>query len=297
MILVAGGSGRLGARAVARLTARSFRVRVLTRDPSRVRSLPHLQHELVELVPGDVRNPAAVERAAAGVTTIVSAIQGFAGFEAAGPASVDWQGNVNLIRAAQTHGVEHFVLMSALGASDAHPMSLFRMKQRAEDALRASGVPWTIVRASAFMEFWAMMVGAPLIATGKTVIFGRGMNPINFVSVDDVAHFIEMAVVDPSMRGVAVDVGGPENLSFRQIVEVIQRETGKGGTARHVSLPVMRVASVLMRLINPTLARQIQAGVVMDTIDWTFDSSDRARRFPDIAITPFSDVAKRAFVP
>ena len=140
-----------------------------------------------------------------------------------------------------------------------------------------------------------MIVGGPLVAKGKTVIFGRGMNPINFVSVQDVAHFIEMAVVDPSMRGVAVDVGGPEDLSFTQIVETVQRETGKTGTARHVPLPVMRVASVVMRMINPTLARQIQAGVVMDTIDMRFDCSDRARRFPDIPVTAFRDVAKRTF--
>jgi uncharacterized protein YbjT (DUF2867 family) len=293
MILVAGGSGRLGAEIVGRLTARSCPVRVLTRDPSRARVLPHLQHELVELVSGDVRDPDAVQHAANGVTTIVSAVHGFAGPGAASPEAVDWQGNANLIRAAHTKRVGHFILISVIGASAAHPMSLFRMKQRAEDAVRASGIPFTILRSSAFMELWAQMLGDPLRATGKTVIFGRGMNPINFVSVRDVAHFVERAVTDPAMRGVAVDIAGPQNLSFVQFVETIERETGKHGTTRHVPLPMMRVASVVMRALNPVLARQIQGGVVMDTTDQTFDAAERGRRYPDIPLTLLSDVVRQ----
>jgi NADH dehydrogenase len=292
MILVAGGSGLLGAQIVMRFTARNLAVRVLTRDPSRVRSSAHLRHALVELVPGVVRDPAACDLAASGVTSIVSAVQGFAGPDAASPEEVDWQGNVNLIRAAQKKGVQHFVLVSVIGASPAHPMSLFRMKQRAEDALRASGIPWTIIRASAFMELWTKMLGDPLIAKGRTVIFGRGTNPINFVSVRDVAHFIELAVVQRSMRGVAIDVDG-ENLSFTQFVETIERESGKHGTARHVPRPMMRLASVVMRVINPTLARQIQGGVVMDTTDMTSKGADRARRYPAVPVTTLAEVVRR----
>ena len=295
MILVAGGSGMLGARVVARLTARRLRVRVMTRDPSRVGTSPHLRHELVELVAGDVRDPASVARAATGVATIVSAVHGFAGPGVSSPEAVDWEGNANLIRAAKTNGVEHFVLMSVIGASATHPMSLFRMKQCAEDALRASGVPWTIIRASAFMELWTKILGDPLIASGKTVIFGRGTNPINFVSVNDVAQFIELAAVDPAMRGVAVDAGG-ENVSFTEFVETIKRESGRQGTARHVPLPMMRVASVVMRAINPALARQIQGGVVMDTTDMTFSSADRAR-YPAIPVTTLADVVRHSLAP
>ena len=293
MILVAGASGMLGTRVVARLTARKFRVRVLTRNPSRVQTSPHLQHELVEVVAGDVRDPAAVARAATGVAAIISAVHGFAGPGASSPEAVDWQGNANLIRAAQTNRVEHFILVSVIGASMTHPMSLFRMKQRAEDELRASGVPWTIIRASAFMELWTKILADPLIATGKTVIFGRGNNPINFVSVRDISQFIELAAIDPTMRGVAVDVGG-ENVSFREFVETIKRESGRQGTARHVPLPMMRVASVLMRAINPVLARQIQGGVVMDTIDMTFNADERARRYPAIPVTSLSEAVRQS---
>jgi NADH dehydrogenase len=145
------------------------------------------------------------------------------------------------------------------------------------------------------MELWSKLVAAPLISTGKTVIFGRGRNPNNFVSVYDVARFVELAVVDPAMRGVSLDIGGPENLSFEDIVEVVQREMGKRGAVRHVPLQMMRLASLVMKPFNPTLARQIAAGVVMDTADMTFDASSLTRSHPSIPLTSFAEVVRRDF--
>lgn len=292
MILVAGGTGTLGTRIVRLLTARSLPVRVLTRDAERARPLAGPG---VEIVVGDVRDTAAAARATAGARTVVSAIHGFAGVGATSPQAVDWQGNLNLIRGATAAGAEHMVMLSAVGVVPDHPMDLYQMKLRAEEALRGSGLAWTILRASAFMETWAKLVGEPLIRTGKTVIFGRGNNPINFVSAADVARFVELAVVDPSMRGAIVEIGGPENLTFRQVVDVFTKETGRGGTTRHVPLPVMRVASLLLRPINPVLARQIAAGVTMDTWTMSFDGTQRLRSHPTVPLTTLADVVRRDY--
>src|SRR5215216_2544996 len=109
MILVTGGTGRLGTQIVRLLTTRQLPVRIMTRDAARARDLAG---DSVEVVVGDVRNARDVERAVAGVNTVVSATQGFAGPGAAGPDAVDRQGNLNLIAAARGAGVEHFVLMS-----------------------------------------------------------------------------------------------------------------------------------------------------------------------------------------
>lgn len=293
-VLVAGGTGTLGRQVVARLAARGLRVRVLTRDPARARPL---EGAAVEVAMGDVRDPEAVGRAMTGAGTVVSAVHGFAGPGAAGPEAVDWRGNLNLFRAAAAAGVGHVVLLSAQGASPDHPIGLFRVKHRAEEALRASGLAWTVVRATAFMETWAMLVGEPLLRTGKTTIFGRGRNPLNFVSAHDVAGFVELAVTDPALRGRTLEVGGPENLTFRDVVATFQREAGVRGEVRHVPLPVMRIASVLMRPLSPALARQIQAGVVMDTFDMSFDGAERARRFPSIPLTTLAEVVRRDHPP
>ena len=101
-------------------------------------------------------------------------------------------------------------------------MELFRAKHAAEQHLRASGTPWTIVRATAFVELWAEIMAKP-------IVFGRGDNPINFVSVDDVAAVVERAVVDAGLRGQILEVGGPENLTFNELAALLQEVRGTSG--------------------------------------------------------------------
>jgi nucleoside-diphosphate-sugar epimerase len=149
-------------------------------------------------------------------------------------------------------------------------MQLGRMRYAAEEALRASGLSWTIVRAAPFMETWMEVLGAPIRRNGSTLVFGTGENPINFVSVRDVATVVEHAAVDPVATDRVIGVGGPENVTLGQFARALQAAMGASGAQRRVPRPVMRVASVVMRPFRPALARQIQAGVVMDTSDMTY---------------------------
>jgi uncharacterized protein YbjT (DUF2867 family) len=292
MILIAGGTGRLGREVVRLLTSRDIPVRILTRDPARAESL---RSDLVQVVSGDVRDPAAVEQATVGVETVVSAIHGFAGTGDDTPKSVDLEGNKNLIAAARAGGAEHVVLLSIHGAAPDHPMELFRMKHLAEAEVKKSGLAWTIIRPTAYMETWLELIGEPLIKTGKTRIFGRGANPINFVSVRDVALVVERAVVDSSLRGAVLEVGGPENLTMRQVAEAVQEVSGRTGSVSQVPLPLMRLMAVLMRPLNKTVARQIQAGVVMDTRDMSFAQADAAPWHASRPPTHMADVIGRDY--
>lgn len=292
MILIAGGSGQLGRQVVRLLTERGLEVRVLTRDPKQSQ-VP--RGKLIDVATGDVRDLHSIERAMDGIGTVVSATHGFTGTGDANPKTVDHLGNQNLIAAARKSGARHFVLLSIHGASAGHPMELFRMKFRAEQELRASGLDWTIVRPTAYMETWVKLIGEPLITTGKTRLFGSGRNPINFVSVYDVARVVERAIVDPSLRGEVMDIGGPENLTARQVVDTFSGITGKSGSIAAVPLPMMRVMSVVMRPLNPMLARQIQAGIVMDTANMSFDAAAAQRRFPEIRFTRLAGMVQRDY--
>ena len=295
MILIAGGTGLLGSQLVRRLTARGLQVRVLTRDGSRA---SHLAGPLVEVAVGDVRDPNAVGRAMTGVRTVISAIQGFGGADAAGARAVDGDGNRSLIRAATAAGVEHFILLSILGVSGfdrGHPMELGRRKYEAERELVASPLAWTIVRPSAYMETWLGLVGRPLLESGRTRIFGRGRNPINFVAASDVAGFVDLAVDDPALRGLRLDVGGPENITLDEMVRTVEEVTGRSGVVDHVPLPMMRVMSLAMRPFRPVLAGQIQAAIVMDTAVMTFEAAPTRARFPSIPSTTLAEVARRDF--
>jgi uncharacterized protein YbjT (DUF2867 family) len=278
-VLVAGGTGRLGARVVERLRARGLPVRVLSRDVS---------HD-PDCVKGDVRDPASLERAMQGVTTVVSAVHGFAGPGGVDPRSVDRDGNANLIRVAERAGVDRFVLISIHDASPDHPMELLRMKYAAEQALKSSTLRWTIIRPTAYMETWAHVIGDPLLATGKTMIFGSGTNPINFVSVADVAKVVEAAVTDGQFIGRTVDIGGPEDVTFDRFVGVIESVTGRTAHRKRLPRPMMRMTSVVMKPFKPELARHAEAGVAMDTRDMSFTAGE-------VGTTKLDDAVRRELV-
>ncbi len=291
MILVAGGTGTLGSKVVGLLAGRGARVRVLTRDHSRARNLG----VRVETVEGDVRSAATLRQAADGAQTVISAIQGFAGTPKASPASIDRDGNRNLIRAAMEAGTEHLILVSVRDASPSHPMDLMRMKYAAEQELKDSGLAWTIIRPSPYMETWCEVVGRPLLEQGKTMVFGRGANPINWVSAWDVARFVDLAAADPALRGRTIEVGGPENLTMTEFALLFQHETGAEGKIGHIPRPLMRLASIVAKPINPAMARQIQAGVVMDTEPQAFDASATRRRYPSIPVTNLAAAIRQDF--
>jgi NADH dehydrogenase len=289
MILIAGGTGNLGLELIPHLAGHGTAVRVLTRDTDRARQR---LGDHAEFVAGDVRNPQTLAAAMQGIDSVVSAMTGF-GPGGAGPRVVDYLGNVNLIRAAEAAGVRRFVMVSMYGAAADHPMELARMKFRAEGVLRASRLEWVIVRPNAFMELWAEITGGPIVKEGKATVFGRGENPINFNSAKDVARFIELALFDDGLSQTILDVGGPENLTFNQLVRQIERAAGKNAAVKHVPLPMMRLLSLVMRPIKPDLAGMIAAGIAFDTADMSFDASELRSRFPEVELTPMADVLIR----
>jgi uncharacterized protein YbjT (DUF2867 family) len=289
MIVVVGGSGQLGRDVVGRLIARRLPVRVVTRDPARARDLLGADAKSVEVVKGDVRDPASLVAAVRGATLVVSAIQGFGGHDAAGIRAIDRDGNRALIAASATAGVDRFVLLSIHGASPTDSFALARAKADAESALRASGLSWTIIRPTAYMETWATIVGGPILATGRTRVFGGGQNPINFVSAADVAAVVERVVVDPSLTGRTLDISGPENLTFDALVGRFAAALGRPVGIAHVPRPVLRAMSIALRPIRPVLAEQIAGAIVLDTTNRAV-VDPAARPLPDLPITRFDTV-------
>lgn len=283
MIVVFGGTGTLGTHVVDGLTSRGSHVRVASR------TAVGSSNELVEMVIGDVRDASFVARSTNGARCVVSAITGFGPDRSTNPVNVDLEGNRNLIAASHAAGVEHFVLVSARGASRDHPIELFRMKYLAERELVSSGLSFTILRPSASAETWLQLLGAPLLERGRTRIMGRGDNPINFVSARDVAQVIVRAVTETESREAAVQIGGPDDLTLKQLVGTFSSVTGAAGKVSHVPLPILRLMSVLMKPANPAVAALIRAAVVMDTTDMTLGTSGSE---PLISPTSVAEVAR-----
>lgn len=254
MIVIAGGTGRLGTVLVRRWADRGEQVRVLTRDPRRAGHLPR-----VDVVCGDVRDPAAVAAAVRGADAVVSAVHGFTGWRQS-PVSVDRDGNRVLTTAAAAAGA-HVVLLSVIGASPQHPLELFRMKAAAEEAVRGSGGSWAIVRAAAFRELYGELMRRSAGRSGRPLVFGRGKNPILFAQVADVAAAADRAL---TCRAEVIEVRG-EVLTFDELAAGLEPELGPGANRpRHVPRPVLRAMS-LARATPP--GRQAAAALAMDTAD------------------------------
>ena len=242
----------------------------------------------VELVRPDVRDPATLGKPMDGVDLVVSLIQGFAGPGGVTPRSVDRDGNIHLIEAAQRVGAD-IVMVSVIGASPESPMELMRAKYAAEQRLRSSSSAWTIVRPEAYSETWTELLEQTAGRSQNPLVFGRGDNPITWVSVGDVAALVDRAVVDVTLRGRVLEICGPEPLSLTQLAEVTMAQHGWTGTPRHVPRPMLHVMANTVGRLKAGRGIQARAALAMDKLPTSGDAALRTE-FPDLPCTPVSRV-------
>jgi uncharacterized protein YbjT (DUF2867 family) len=289
VIVVAGGSGRLGRLVVHDLVDRGETVRVLSRDVARATQVLGPD---VEVSAADVRRADEVGRAMRGADVVVSALHGFLGGRGDGPAEVDRIGNRHLTEAAQAEGAA-VVLVSILGGAIDSPVDLFREKFAAEQELQGSGVAWTIVRACPFFETWLGVLAQTAGKSGRPLVFGRGEQPIPFVSVVDVASVVVEAISRPELRGQVLEVAGPA-MTMNELAVALGAHEGWSGGVRHLPRPLLRAMSVLARPFAPAFARQNTAALSMDTvplprsIDAVYPLGTSRRSLADVLADPRS---------
>jgi uncharacterized protein YbjT (DUF2867 family) len=282
-VLVAGGTGRLGRLVADQLAATGHQVRVMSRGLQPAASEPDPR---IEVVTGDVRDPAAVAEAMQGVTLVVSAVQGFAGPGRLSPASVDRDGNAVLIEAARRLGAE-VVLVSVAGAAPDASMELCRMKYAAEQALWASGCPGTVIRPAAYVQTWLQVLTDSAGRSHRPKLLGRADNPIPWVDVREVAALVVRAVDDPALRGRTIDIVGPEALTLDQLARSMMAGLGWPGAPQRVPRGAVRTVAWTVGLALPKVRRICLAGLAMDEMSHPDDRETRTS-YPDLAATPAS---------
>ncbi len=177
MILVCGATGELGGRIVRLLMAEGQKVRALVRPAT---DATRLQNDGVEVVRGDLRDPATLGPALAGIdvviTTATAITRMLAGSTNLTIAGVDGQGTQNLIHAAERAGVRRFVLVSGAGMCQdmAHLSPIMTAKFAAEETLRATSMEAVVVRPDMFQEVWLAPATGIDPAAGRALIYGHG---------------------------------------------------------------------------------------------------------------------------
>jgi uncharacterized protein YbjT (DUF2867 family) len=223
LILVGGATGSLGRKIANRLLARGEKVRVLVRPGKS--SEPFDGDASISV--GDLGDRPSLERACQGVravvTTATATKTGDDSLE-----SVDFRGNQNLIAAAQDAGVEHFVFTSTLSASEDSQVPLFRAKAAAERTLRESRMHYTILQPNAFMDVWfGMLIEMPAFSGRPITLVGEARRRHSFVAEKDVARFATEALCVPAARNSTIVIGGPEAVTWRDVVRAYERALGR----------------------------------------------------------------------
>jgi NADH dehydrogenase len=232
MILVAGATGSLGGRIVRGLLERGESVRTVVRSTSNHAPLADAG---ADIVIGDLKDPDSLAQACDGIDAVVTTASvsktGDDSLEA-----VDLEGNRNLIDAARTIGVRHFIFTSTVGASPDHPAPLFRLKAAVENYLRESGMTYTILQPNAFMDVWfGMLIEMPIHSGMPVTLVGDSKRRHSFVAERDVAAFAVAAVGHTAAKDATILIGGPDAITFRDAVRMYEQALGRTIEVRSVA--------------------------------------------------------------
>jgi uncharacterized protein YbjT (DUF2867 family) len=275
-ILVTGGTGFVGSSLRAALAGR--RLRLLVRDRAKHAALASSDVEVIE---GDVTRAETLTEAVAGCEAVISLTaiieeRGGATFD-----SVIRQGNVNLVAAARRAGVARFLLMSALGARHDPAFPYFEAKWQAEQAVRASGLSWTIFRPSVIFGpgDGFITVLADLIRKAPIVpVVGSGRAKFQPVFVDEVAASFVNALDDPATAGKVFELGGPEILTYEELLDLIAAKLDKRRPKVHVPVGLMKAVVTVTRPLPKALRPPVtEEQLKMLAIDNCTDDSATAR--------------------
>jgi uncharacterized protein YbjT (DUF2867 family) len=228
MILVVGATGFLGTEICRRVTAAGKSVRALVRrtsDPAKKELLQQLGAELVE---GDLKDRSSLDPACEGAAAVITTPTAITSRQEGDTfQSVDLEGQMHLVDAARNADVEQFVFISVSGNLGAEGNPLIEAKRTVEEHLRQSGLTYTIVRPSFFMDIWLSPHLGFDFQNGKAMIYGSGENKISYISLYDVADFVAKAVSNPASRNAVVELGGAEAITPLEVVRIFEQIIGR----------------------------------------------------------------------
>jgi uncharacterized protein YbjT (DUF2867 family) len=214
-VLVTGGTGTLGRRVVPRLVDAGCSVRVLSRSP-------HEPEDGVEYVRGDLAKGRELWSALSEIDIVI---------HCAGTAKGDDYKTRKLLEAASEAGVKHFVYISVVGAErlpvtsaiDRGMFGYYAAKRASEQLVEASGIPFTILRATQFQESMLAVVKGLASLVVVPAPTGSRFQPI---AADEVAdRLVELALGDPA--GLVPEMGGPRSYLLADLVRSYLAATGR----------------------------------------------------------------------
>jgi uncharacterized protein YbjT (DUF2867 family) len=236
VVLLTGATGLIGTALLPRLLAAGRPVRCLVRDPRRLGA----ERVRVQIALGDLADPPSFRNALRGVDTVLHLAAAIRDQRGGSIEELNGIATWRMVEAARRAGVEHFVFLSAQGAS-AHSRARFmRAKALAEDAVADAGVPHTIFAPSivyapgdVFLTLLERMSLLPVVG-----VSGSGRALFQPIWAQDVADCV-MAALERRAAGARYELSGPDTLSHESIIDIVLRAAGRPRPRVHVPLAVV----------------------------------------------------------
>lgn len=288
-IAVLGASGYVGSRLVPQLQAKGWHVRCL------VRGLNKPTAEGAEIVVGDATDKKAISRVLDGVDRVVYLIhsmdQGADKFE-----KLDQRIAQNVADVAAQAQVGRIVYLGGLGKRDETQSAHLRSRHGVAELLRAGGTPVTELRAG-------VVVGAGstsfemirfLVSRLPVMICPKWVNvKTQPIAVDDVLDYICESLVNPAALGETIDIGGPDILSYRDMMVTVAKHLGRRRLIIPVPVLTPQLSSHWVNLVTP-IAAPLARALIESVRSETVCDNDRALRMFDIKPMSFDDAINDA---
>ena len=239
MILVAGATGYLGSEICRLLRERGDHVRGLVRRTSETEKVERLRELGVELVIGDLKDPRSLDAACQRVDTVISTATATVSRQPDDSIQrVDLAGQIALVDAAVSNGVERYLFISFSGNLELE-CALHSAKRTVERAVRESGMTYTILRPSLFIEIWLSPALGFDAEHGTARIFGTGDQRMSWISLSDVARFTVACIDHPAAQNAVFELGG-EAVSPNELIALVERRTGKPMQVERIPADALR---------------------------------------------------------
>jgi NADH dehydrogenase len=249
VLLVTGGSGFVGSHLLPQLVEAGYQVRCLVRLPGEAKLVEAMG---AAAVTGDVADPDSLKVAFNGVESVVHLVAVLREGRGATFNRVNVEGTGNVVTAAREASVKRFIHIGAMGASDMPRYAYFHSKWQGEEIVRVSTLDFTIFKPGAMFGkgagFIDKLVKSVNMFPFLAPIAGSGRTRFQPLWVEDLATCI-LAALEGDKIGQTCEIGGPEHLTYEQILNAVVAIMGKKRLKIHIPVMLMRPTIGLMERI------------------------------------------------